>query len=432
MANRERLTKSVIDAWDYRDGQYLADTDVPQLKVRFSKRSNRFVVRWTSETAGKVREEAIATVGDISIAEARKKALQIMVNDRPREADTLNDVFEIWKKHYAKAGTQNTDDFEREYKMHIEPHFGKTKLAKLKYADIHDWYQSKLREHPLTPSGKKAKNPYSPNSVSRFLGRIGRLCTIARQRELMMHNPVESIEQVTPNTRKDVFNKADLITLGENMTRVEEQYPVGVAVLRFLMQFPCRGIEARQMEWADLDLEQGNWTIPAERYKTGKDKVFPLGAIQIDQLRSLPRWSDRYVFRRPSTLGLGSSRLTAPGQDDHVTYNHQSMVWRKVRPKPIGAHSLRKTIASSMLNGGMPLEVVSKLLGHSTTQVTQLSYAELAPQTARKHLDAWTKFLEDEPEPEPSYLDEVFDAHASIQAHEYNKRIDEKLLKTLG
>jgi hypothetical protein len=47
-------------------------------------------------------------------------------------------------------------------------------------------------------------------------------------------------------------------------------------------------------------------------------------------------------------------------------------------------------------------------------------------------LDAWTKFLEDEPEPEPSYLDEVFDTHASIQAHEYNKKIDEKLLKALG
>lgn len=273
MANRERLTKSIIDHYRRESIEYLSDIDVPQLKVRYLKTKTQFVVRWTSETAGKLRQEPIAEVHEISVAEARKRALHTMVHDKPREAETLGDVFEIWINHYAKAGTQNTADFEREYMMHIEPHFGKTKLAKLRYAEIHDWYSAKLKEHPLTPAGSRRKTPYSPNTVKRFLNRISKLCTIARQRELMLHNPVEAVETVTPRTRKDVFTKDDMITLGENLSQVEKLHPVGVALLRFMMLFPCRAIEAREMEWADLDLDQGLWTIPAERYKTDADKV---------------------------------------------------------------------------------------------------------------------------------------------------------------
>mgnify|MGYP000102739384 CR=1 FL=1 len=432
MANRERLTKSIIEHYRHKGIEYLSDVDVPQLKVRYLKTKTQFVVRWTSETAGKLRQEPLAEVHEISVAEARKRALHIMVHDKPREAETLGDVFQIWKKHYAKAGTQNTADFERGYKLHIEAHIGKTKLAKLKYADIHDWYSAKLKEHPPTPTGNRRKTPYSPNSVKRFLNRISRLCTIARQRELMSHNPVEAVEIVTPRTRKDVFSKDDMIALGENLDRVKKLHPVGVALLRFLMLYPCRAKEAREMEWSDLDLDQGLWTIPAERYKTDTDKVFPLGPLQIDHLRSLPDWSETYVFRRPSTLGLGSSRLTAPGEDAPVTKNHQIAVWNKVRPKKLGAHTLRKTIATTMLNGDVPLEVVSKLLGHSTTQVTQQAYASLAPQTARKHLDMWQNFLEDEPEPEDDIVGEVLQRNAELKAHEQNKAVDEEILRALG
>lgn len=435
MAKRVKLTMAIIEAWDYRDGQYLSDSEVPQLKVRFSAKSKRFVVRWSSETAGKVVEKKIAPVGHISIAEARKQALKRMVEDRPRDAETLGDVFEIWKKHYAgKNCEEHNKDVERDWRNHIEPHFGKTKLAKLRHADLQDWYTAKLQEHPLTPSGKSQSEPYSPNTVGWWFSYISNLCTIARQRELMLHNPCEGLEMVTPRTRTDVFTKEDIMTLGENLNRFEDRFPVGVALLRFMMLFPCRGIEAREMEWSDLDLDRGHWTIPAERYKTDRDKVFPLGPLQIDHLRSLPRWSDTYVFRRPSTLGLGSSRLTSPGIDAAVTKNHQIAVWKKVRPKPLGAHTLRKTIGSMMLNNGVPLEAVSKLLGHSTTLVTQQAYAALAPQTARKHLDVWTKFMEDEDEEEtengPGW---VLQSHAAIKAHEQNTAlVDEQILRALG
>ncbi len=49
-------------------------------------------------------------------------------------------------------------------------------------------------------------------------------------------------------------------------------------------------------------------------------------------------------------------------------------------------HTLRRTFGSHLLNRGLRLEVVSKLLGHASTTVTERAYAELLDETARREL----------------------------------------------
>ena len=52
----------------------------------------------------------------------------------------------------------------------------------------------------------------------------------------------------------------------------------------------------------------------------------------------------------------------------------------------ITPHTLRRTFGSYLLNKGLRLEVVSKLLGHSSTVVTERAYAELLGSTIRDEL----------------------------------------------
>jgi integrase len=49
-------------------------------------------------------------------------------------------------------------------------------------------------------------------------------------------------------------------------------------------------------------------------------------------------------------------------------------------------HTLRRTYASHLLNRGVRLEVVSKLLGHASTTVTEQAYAELLQPTIKNEL----------------------------------------------
>jgi integrase len=53
---------------------------------------------------------------------------------------------------------------------------------------------------------------------------------------------------------------------------------------------------------------------------------------------------------------------------------------------PSSAPTLRRTFASDLLNRGLRLEVVSKLLGHASTTVTEHAYAQLVDQTTRREL----------------------------------------------
>lgn len=182
------------------------------------------------------------------------------------------------------------------------------------------------------------------------------------------------------------------------------------------------------MQWSDLDLDAGTWTIPAARYKTNKDKVFPLSPMQIEHLRSLPRWSKRYVFPRPSYAGVGKTRSTEHADDRTVTKNHQILVWKKVRPKPLGAHTLRKTIGYALINGGAPLEAVSKLLGHSNTLVTQEIYARLDPKNAGKYLDIWQAALageaDEDRQPPQTHEYHMLETEARRSRDQFNARIE--------
>jgi integrase len=52
----------------------------------------------------------------------------------------------------------------------------------------------------------------------------------------------------------------------------------------------------------------------------------------------------------------------------------------------VSPHTLRRTFATDLLNRGVRLEVVSKLLGHASVAVTQKAYATLLDSTARREL----------------------------------------------
>jgi integrase/recombinase XerD len=52
----------------------------------------------------------------------------------------------------------------------------------------------------------------------------------------------------------------------------------------------------------------------------------------------------------------------------------------------ISPHTLRRTFGSHLLNQGVRIEVISRLLGHSNTAITERAYAELEDATIRREL----------------------------------------------
>lgn len=52
-----------------------------------------------------------------------------------------------------------------------------------------------------------------------------------------------------------------------------------------------------------------------------------------------------------------------------------------------GLHTLRHSAASVMITGGVPLKVVSEVLGHSSIAITGDIYGHVSPDVARQAMD---------------------------------------------
>src|SRR5262249_22337011 len=84
-------------------------------------------------------------------------------------------------------------------------------------------------------------------------------------------------------------------TQGEIHDWIESTYPSG-PFMRFLLLTAVRRSEAARMAWAEVDLDDALWVIPAQRTKTGASHAVPLSGMAVDLLKSLPRFAGDYVF----------------------------------------------------------------------------------------------------------------------------------------
>ena len=85
-------------------------------------------------------------------------------------------------------------------------------------------------------------------------------------------------------------------------------------LLRLLLLTGQRRSEVADMQWSELDLDEGIWIIPAARSKNDKEHLVPLSSQAVAVINTLPRFDGPYVFsttegRRP----VSACRLTSSG-----------------------------------------------------------------------------------------------------------------------
>ena len=147
-----------------------------------------------------------------------------------------------------------------------------------------------------------------------------------------------------------------------------------------LLDTGCRYSEMAEMKWRDVELTDG--TINLYRSKTENRSVLCMTDRLQNTLqnRYKSRRSDDYIFtnkqgngpRRHSTIAIKKAFERAGLQDMRV-------------------HDLRHTAASRLIQNGLSLLEVSKILGHSTIQMT-MRYAHLEQsETANKMRDVLNK-----------------------------------------
>ena len=133
-------------------------------------------------------------------------------------------------------------------------------------------------------------------------------------------------------------------------------------IVRLLLLTGCRKGEITGLRWSEVH----DGMLALEDSKTGPRTV-PLNAQARAILDRQSRGGSPFVF--PSPLDPARPR----GPDLPLWYR----VRREAGIEDVRLHDLRHTMASHAVMNGVPVPVVSRLLGHSSVQMT-LRYAHLA------------------------------------------------------
>ena len=155
--------------------------------------------------------------------------------------------------------------------------------------------------------------------------------------------------------------------------------------LCFLVQTAARSGEVRLMDWSEVDLEAGTWTIPASRMKAGRPHRVPLSSdasVALDEAR------DR--------LGDGSGRgLVFPTPSGKpLSDNSLSMMMRRlgIDGTPHGFRSSFRDWAEE--RSGASHAVIEMSLAHTVGNAVEQAYLRTDLLDLRRGLlEAWGTYL---------------------------------------
>lgn len=258
---------------------------------------------------------------------------------------------------------------------------------------------AKIRLHKLgTPHLQRMANQLSetksPKTVSDTLGTIKQALRWAVHARMIGWNPAEGVRlRAKPGAKLD-----DTLTADEARAVIAAAEGTDMHALAFLaLTYGMRLGELLDLRWSAVDLRAGTLTVAQAKTRAG-ERTLPLldeptAVLRAHRQATPMRGADGYVFptadgRRRSpqrTREAWSALLTAAGVEHRCrTCGTDKACSSAVRR----FHSSRHTAATLLLERGVPMEVVSAILGHAGISITADTYARVRQDAMRRGLAA--------------------------------------------
>ena len=277
----------------------------------------------------------------------------------------------------------------------VIPALGNARMATFDPSDVETWLQKvdTLRTKPRTPRATKKNpnpdpipgRPLSASTKRLAYGVLEKALDTAARDGLIQTNPVRAVRR--PKAAKTAVpvvapDQAEIALEAAAGTRIE-------TLLWFVTWTGVRIGEALALRWDDIDFDRATATIRAgsvgsDRTKTGAVRSVTLIPEVVDRLK------DWRKAQRADRLKMGAGWanqnnlvfVTGTGHpmDPHNCRRDLQRILRsKDLPTERPWHSLRHGFASRLLQRGIPVQVVSAMLGHSSIRVTVDTYGHVNP-----------------------------------------------------
>jgi len=326
------------------------------------------------DQAGRQIQHKIGRYEDITIAMARKAAQrlrsEVVLGGDPGADKALAKSIPLYRE-LAEMHLADAEHHQRAYKTtemyvrrHILPKWGKVRLTDIDTRAVTQWL------------GEKRAEGLAPATVEKIRVIFGRSFVLGAGWDIpgCDRNPTRGV------ARKPLNNARERFLTAEEASRLrsavaESQNPQLKHIVGLLLLTGARVRELLDARWEHVDIERQSWLIPTS--KTGKPRHVPLSEAALAIVTALPRFKGcPWLIPNPGTL------------KPFVSIKHGWQRAIRVAKLPgLRIHDLRHSAASFMVNSGVDLFAVGKVLGHASYQSTQ-RYSHLANDTLLKAVEA--------------------------------------------
>jgi integrase len=317
----------------------------------------------------------LGTYPALSLADAREQALSARhtvakggdpATDKQRRsaAPTVEEIATQYLDLYARVHKKSWREDARFLATDVLPQWGQRKAYDIRRGDVLALLDQVVERG-------------APIMANRALRLVRRIFNWAISRDLVDRNPCFQIKAPSPEPQRDrVLSDEEIRRVWAACGQLDYVLEVYFKISLLTAQ---RGGEVRVMRWADVDLDTGWWTIPAQIAKNGLAHRVPLSPAARDLLQQLQATaSSPWVFPSPRLAQRPVKNVHKPaGQLEALS---------GVTFVP---HDLRRTAASHMTSMGIPRLVVAKILNHSEPGVTRVYDRHSYDAEKRQALETW-------------------------------------------
>jgi integrase len=350
-----------------------------------------FLFRWR----GRLREMGLGSARTVTLARARELAAgcrqsvaggidPISARRRPAESMTFDECTTRFIAAH-KSGWRNVkhgDQWSNSLSSYAKPVIGAVPIA-----DVDTAHVTKILE-PIWAT--------KTETASRVRGRIEAILDWAKARGYRHgENPARwrgHLDKLLPKRSKvrRVVHHAALpyAEIGAFMRDLRTREGTAKLALEFTILTAARTTEVTGATWAEIDLAEKTWTVPAERMKAGIEHRVPLSPRALAIIETM--LPNRAAHEAGGYLFPGGKRGKA------LSNNAMLALLDRMNRGELTTHGFRSTFrdwASERTN--FPNEVVEMALAHRIKDKTEAAYRRGDLMLKRRALmTAWTNFCE--------------------------------------
>lgn len=202
------------------------------------------------------------------------------------------------------------------------------------------------------------------------------------------YNPLTDLTGALTPHKQQHFPHVSQEELPELVNAIEQydKSPLVRIGLKLLLMTALRPGEMRQAQWKEIDLEEGVWSLPAERMKMGRPHRVPLPSQAIAELRKLHVMSGQYGLLFP---GRNDPRKPLSDAAFGMALKRMGFHGRHV------PHGTRHVVATGLKEMGYPGEWIEMQLSHKLPgiQGTYTHAEHMSPEQRPAMMQAWADHL---------------------------------------